>query len=386
MGALGAARASAAATRTAGPDPGARAWRVAAALVVVTRVALCAVAWAAAWYLADGRGPLDIGFLELWNRWDARHFLQVAEYGYTDPRTDPHASAFFPLFPLVVRALSWTGLDPIAAGMLVSLGASIVACAFLVGLAERDEGRDAGPRAALYLLLAPTAVFLVAPYSEALFLAGAIPAFHYARAGRWRRAGLCAAIAVATRFAGVFVLAGLAGEALRARATTRGRDVAGALALGALPLVAYGAYLARVEGSPFHFFHDQRVGWLRAPTNPVDALRATLGTWGSDTPTNWMFAWRIEVVAAVVGLALVGVALARREWGYAAFMGATMAALVSSTWLYSIPRMLVTFFPAAVWAAGWTRRDARRHEAAIALLAPFAALGAIVFTRNAWFY
>lgn len=386
MGALGAARTSAAATRTAGPDPGARAWRVAAALVVVTRVALCAVAWAAAWYLADGRGALDAGFFELWSRWDARHFLQVAEYGYTDPRTDPHASAFFPLFPLIVRALSWTGLDPVAAGMLVSFGASIVACAFLVRLAERDEGRDAGPRAALYLLLAPTAVFLVAPYSEALFLAGAIPAFHYARAGRWRRAGLFGAIAVATRFAGVFVLAGLAGEALRARATTRARDVAGALALGALPLVAYGAYLARVEGSPFHFFHDQRVGWLRAPTNPVDAFRVTLGTWGSDTPTNWMFAWRIEVVAAVVGLALVGVALARREWGYAAFMGATMAALVSSTWLYSIPRMLVTFFPAAVWAAGWTRRDARRHEAAIALLAPFAALGAIVFTRNAWFY
>lgn len=380
------ARPPAPATRAAPPEPGAREWRAAAALVAVTRVALLAVAWAAAWYLADGRGTLGTGFLDLWERWDARHFLQVAEYGYTDPRTDPHASAFFPLFPLTVRALSWTGLDPVAAGMLVSLGASVVACAFLVRLADRDEGAGAGRRAALYLLLLPTAVFLVAPYSEALFLAGAIPAFHYARAGRWGRAGVFAAVAVATRFAGVFVLAGLAGEALRARGGTRARDVAGALAVGALPLVAYGAYLARVEGSALHFFHDQREGWLRAPTNPVDAFRRTLETWGSDVPTNWMLAWRIEVVAAVAGLALVALALARREWGYAAFMGATMAALVSSTWLYSVPRMLLTFFPAVVWAAGWTGRDARRHDVAIALLAPFAALGVIVFTGNAWFY
>jgi hypothetical protein len=113
----------------------------------------------------------------------------------------------------------------------------------------------------------------------------------------------------------------------------------------------------------------------------------TWTTWDTAAyPSNWIFAWRIEVLAAAVGVGLLVWTVARREWGYAGFVGATMAALLTSTWYFSIPRMQLSLFPAMVLLAGWTLDHPRRHELLLLTLAPIATLGVIVFTSGAWFY
>ena len=369
--------------------PGRKAWTDALVIVAVVRVLLLLVAFAAAWMLAPGTGPLDEGFFDIWVRWDARHFLEVAEFGYTDVRTDPHATAFFPLYPLLIKALGAAGLPLPAAGMLISTGATVVACAYLYALAEEEVGEGAGRRAALYLVLFPTAVFLIAPYSEALFLAGAVPAFYYARRGLWLFAALPAAVAVGARAAGLFLLFGLALEVVRRGDFGRGVVARAGIALGAaaLPVLAYGGYLLAVKGDAFYFWVDQREGWYRDFVGPVQSFINTWNLTASEgSPTNWIFTWRMEIVAAALGVGLVLWALVRREWGYAGFMGAMMAALLTSTWYFSIPRMLLTMFPAVLVIAEFTHGRPMRHELAVAVMAPVAALGVVVFTRGAWFY
>jgi hypothetical protein len=364
------------------------AWRESAWLVAGTRIGFMLLAYAAAWLLASSTGPLREGFFDIWARWDGLHFLQVAEFGYTDPNTDPHATAFFPLFPLTVAALSGIGIAPVVAAMLTTTVATFVACGYLYRLADEELGVGTGRRAVLYLLLFPTAVFLIAPYSEPIFLAGAIAAFYYARRGRWHLVGLPAAVAMGARAAGIFLLLGLVGELVRAR-DWRARTVRNALiafGCGIAPLIAYSAYLATIKGDPFYFFVDQREGWHRGFVGPLQSLANTWNlTTSTDSPTNWVFTWRIELVAAAVGLGLVVWALVRREWGYAAFMGSTMGVLLTSTWYFSIPRVLLTMFPAVLLLASFTTRPGR-HEFAIAVMAPIAALGVVVFTRGAWFY
>src|ERR1017187_9746525 len=56
-------------------------------------------------------------------RWDASWYLVIAHYGYrpdlggfTSSRT-----AFFPLYPLGLRAVAWLGIPPVLAGVMVSL-------------------------------------------------------------------------------------------------------------------------------------------------------------------------------------------------------------------------------------------------------------------------
>ena len=155
----------------------------AAAAVAITRAVLLAIGYASTWLLASSRGPPRLGLLDIWVHWDARHFLEVATFGYTDPATDPNAPAFFPLYPLLIRALDGIGVPAVAAAMIIATVATWAACTFVFLLADDDVGPGAGRRAISYLLLFPTAVFLIAPYSEALFLAGATGAFYFARLG-----------------------------------------------------------------------------------------------------------------------------------------------------------------------------------------------------------
>ena len=384
-------------------QPASRAWSEALKLVAFTRAIFLGVAYLAASFLAATDGSSDVGVLDMWTRWDARHFLEIAEFGYTDPRTDPHATAFFPLWPLLIRAFSATGLSPALAAMLLSAAASVVVVAYLYRLAEEElqnrgagsagpQNGGAGRRASLYLLFFPTAVFLVAPYSESLFLAGAIPAFYYARRGRWLLSGAFAAVAMGARAAGAFLIVGLLLEFVRRRdfsATTLRRGlVAGVVSL--LPLAAFAAYLWQVKGDPLYFFTDQRLGWGRELSSPLEALRATWGATrvdaGEGALTNFVIGWRVEIAAVALGTLAVVWALTKREWGYAGFMGVLLVSLVTSSIYLSVPRMLLSMFPIVLFLAEWTGRDPRRHETVLLGFAAIAMLGVVAFTRQAWFY
>ena len=358
-------------------------------ITVVARLAFLALAYAASWYLAgDTQGRSAIGILDMWHRWDAVHFTDIATYGYFHPETDPNAAAFFPLFPMLIDGVMNLGVDPRLAGMLISFVASGVAAFYLYRLAEQDVGEGGGRRAVVYLFLFPTALFLVAGYSEALFLAGAIPAFYYARQGRWYLVALPAAVSMGARLAGLFLLAGLAVEFLRQKdfSLPKIASAAFSLAVGLLPLLLYGLFLARTEGSFFEFKDAQYRGWLRMVVPPQESFMTTWNTWYQDHPTNWIFAWRVEILAAAVGLFFVAWAFMRREWGYGTYMLATMAALMTSTWYFSIPRMLLSLFPIAILLAHYTRGNLARHHTVLMVTAPLAAMGVIVFTRGNWFY
>ncbi|MDQ4065897.1 MAG: hypothetical protein M3161_07615 [Actinomycetota bacterium] len=368
-------------------------WRRATIFVVVTRLAFFAAAYGTTQLLTAAQGGSSPeGFLDIWSRWDAQHFLVAAEHGWSGPEAlSARTAAFFPLYPLAIRALSALGANPIAAGLIISAVATIVATAYLARLAERDIGPGSGTHAALYLLLFPTAVFLVAPYSEALFLAGAIPAFYYAREGRWRAAALPATVAVATRAAGIFLLVALGVELAtqlwrRREGLRRALEGVIALAVASLPLLLFGLHLRAVRGSFWQYRIDQEVGWGRQTVDPVQSFLATWNTRVGNYDSNWIFAWRIEIIAALAGVLFTIWALARREWAYATYMGLFMTALMTSAWYFSIPRMLLTFFPIMLFVASATRERPERYQLIVLALAPIAAMGVIVYTRGAWFF
>ena len=368
----------------------ARAWKESIVIALIARSVFIPIAIAAAWLLMTvDLGPPQTGVLDMWRRWDAHHFLTIAEYGYTAPESDAHAAAFFPAFPLAVRLLIAVGFSPVLGGLIVAALSSVVAGYFLYRLAASEFGPEAGRRALVYLALFPTAVFLIAPYSESLFLAGAIAAFYFARRSSWHLVGLPAAVAMGARAAGLFLLIGLAFEFLRQKDFSKLRvtNASLSLAVGLLPLLAYGAFLARAMGDPFEFITHQQQGWGRTFVGPVASFMNTWNTWNSaDYPTNWLLAWRVEIVAAAAGLAVVVWAALKREWGYAAFMGSMLLALMTSTWYYSIPRMLLSMFPIVLFLSEAAKTRPALHEWLIVAFAPMATLGVVVYTQGIWFY
>ncbi len=158
-------------------------------------------------------------------RWDAVWYLVIARHGYRPELASfgtGSRAAFFPLYPLGVRALSELGAPPIAAGVALSLVALAAALYGIHRLSTMELGRlyrgglahparsshsdDVARLAVLVTALAPMAFFFSAVYSESLYLALSVGLFWCARQGRWGWAGVLGALASATRSAGLVLV------------------------------------------------------------------------------------------------------------------------------------------------------------------------------------
>lgn len=167
-------------------------------------------------------------------RWDAAWYLVIAHYGYRPDLGAFTASraAFFPLYPLGVRAFSDIGLPPVIAGVALSMTAFAAALYGLHRLTTLEVARlrrpsartgllgnglgverlaklEVGEVARLTVLLtafAPMAFYFSAVYSESLYMALSIGLFLCARRGRWASAAMFGALAAAARSTGVVLL------------------------------------------------------------------------------------------------------------------------------------------------------------------------------------
>jgi hypothetical protein len=343
-------------------------------------------------------------------RWDAAWYLRIAESGYggSDVR-----AAFFPLYPLLVRAVaSPVGASPSAllvAAYAVALAAFLGALVLLHRLVSLELGRPLAQPALLLLAVFPAAVFFGAPYSESLFLLLAVGAFYAARTGRWAWAGAAAAGAAATRSAGVLLLlplvmlwwgSGRGVPPLRGghAASRRLRDAAWFL-LGPLGLAAYAAFLGLAEGDAWRFL-DVQDAWSRELTVPLAGAWDGLGA-AVDGARQLLSGQRKVVYfeeaagdpyrIAAINLMLLGSlvfalvacagCLRRLPKAYGVWVAASLVLPltfpVKPQPLMSLPRFLVVLFPIFMWLALWS--EERRATARVAAVS---ALGLGLFTAQ----
>ncbi|MBZ0113653.1 MAG: hypothetical protein K8J08_14405, partial [Thermoanaerobaculia bacterium] len=136
--------------------------------------------------LASGWDPVATAEATPLARWDAGWYRSIAADGYFwDETTGVGNVAFFPLFPILVRVLSASGLPLFWAATVLAHAGFVAAVILLERCRELRRGTAGDPSPLLALLAFPWAFFLLAPYSESLFLALALGAFVAALRGRW---------------------------------------------------------------------------------------------------------------------------------------------------------------------------------------------------------
>lgn len=329
-------------------------WRYALAAFLAARVMASAVA-AMAWTTVPANpvvpadsymkqpwstpGELLFG---VWERADALWYLHLAQDGY---QATGGSTAFMPLYPLLVRILSYTGLPPLICALLISNAALLCALAALYRLAELDFGAPAARRAVWYQALFPASFFLLAPYTESLYLALAVGALLAARQGRWRDAALLAALLAATRTVGILMLLALATEFLIRRPPWR---QALWLLLVPLGLLAVMAVQHAATGDPLAFMHSQG-GWRREPEWPwrtlYEGLRQAVAYAASPDGGIYLF----EAAAATYAVALAVGALVELPPSYSVFLWTTLLVPLCSPYagnmLMSMPRFVAVLFP-----------------------------------------
>jgi hypothetical protein len=219
------------------------------------------------------------GFLSYWAHWDGAWYSEIATEGYSSMST-----TFFPIFPMLLRLGTAVGGGPALWGVIISLIATLFALYFLYGIAEKLYSVKAARIAVLTLAFFPTALFLNAVYTEALYLALTTGSFWAAYVRRdLLLAGLLGAVAAATRNFGVLLVIPLGYEWMRNRQEFGWR---GLLQLGIVPtgLLGYMVFLWVRFGDPLSFFTAQATFWAREPTSPATALEMAWARAGEGLP------------------------------------------------------------------------------------------------------
>ena len=172
---------------------------------------------AAAADLRFDRHLLDF-VLSAWGHFDGVWFVRIAEHGY-----NLRKAAFFPLYPVAMRAVSAVVGRPDLAGILVSAGCYAAALVILYGLVKQEFDARTALWAVVLLSFAPTSFFFQAVYSESMFLFLTVASFAAGRRGHWLLAGAAGLLAALTRSAGLILVVPLAWMWLEQR---RGRAFA----------------------------------------------------------------------------------------------------------------------------------------------------------------
>lgn len=306
-----------------------------------------------------------------WERADALWYLRIASKGY---RADDGSAAFFPLYPVLVRAVGYaTGRHWLLGAYVVSNAALVVALVLLYRLTALEFSERRARRVVVLACIFPTSFFFFAPYTESLFLALTIGAFYCARRSRWGLVAVLGILAALTRSPGLLLAPALAVEAvLQWRGGTRGARtwplLRGVVAAAVVPLgtLLYLGYWERYGGDWRRPFDVQKSGWGKENSWPWDTFWHGLKL-GDQFVGSYPGAYfTVDALAVLLLLAVAVWSTVRLRASYAVYVWASLLFPMLLMWpgrpFLSMPRLLVVVFPLfwclAAFEHRWRARDA----------------------------
>jgi len=318
----------------------------AAAAALVSRLAVYVLAYAM-YRICGGADGLFASLEPLWSHWDTRHYVGIAQEGYTAVGDERLRLVFFPLYPALMRAASlMTGGSVFAGGLLVSLGCTAAAGALLYDLCYMHGGKRTAQLGCAYFLLSPLSVFLCCAYTEALFICLTLAAVCLMRRNRPWLAALFGMLSAMTRMPGVIIaglmIIALCGKIGERRATVR--DAAAALLQVLIVfsgLLIYWGINWAVTGDPFTYMVYQKENWFQEPGSfwgsTANTMHYFLTTYGDG---DWLYTWGFQMLCLLLVYYVTARYAHLLPFDLAAYGFVYIAVVLSPTWLLSAPRYL----------------------------------------------
>jgi hypothetical protein len=321
--------------------------KLAIIVVLVAKLLVLSIGYITA-YLNNGGAPLAV-VMDMFNRWDAPHYLDIAKNWYvSNPTLDAYNFiVFFPLYPILIRVFTFDLSYINLSALIVANVCSLIAFIYLYKLAKLEFGEGVAVKAVLFLSVFPTAYFLSAPYTEGLFFAVVIASIYYARLGKWEIAGLMSLFAALSRLAGLLLLPVLLVEYYHQKGwKPRKTDLKVVWPFFALAgFLIYLGINTQVTGNPFTFVTIEAVHW-GTRLDPLAGV-ANMISWAmtANYPENLTIGVA-PLVFAAFGLCMLLVAVWKRlRPSYIVYMFLFWAIAVSTSWGISVPRYIMAMFP-----------------------------------------
>ena len=230
----------------------------------------------------------DLGFKpSILCKYDCGWYSSITSIGYmktalTEGQVGAANWAFFPLHPLIVKALSDLTFIPVLGvayllGNLFLFGALVYLNKYISSMFSAKAARNT----IILVAASPVNVYFTSFYTESLFLFLLTAAIYYATQRRWILGGILGSLLGATRNTGILI--GLVFIAIFVfnkdwkREDSKLRSFLLSLTLIPVGLVTYMIFLHYRTGDYLAFYHTQKAGWGWAhnssPLWIIDGLR-----------------------------------------------------------------------------------------------------------------
>lgn len=164
-------------------------------------------------YLFPQSRAAILNIWELWNVWDAPHYISVASSGYQKIGDELNFIIYLPFFPLLIAVFKFIFQTSfLISGYLVSFVSSVLLAIMLYKLVLLDYSKKTAVLAVLMLFIFPTSFFLHIPYTEAVFMLVSVAAFYFARKRRYFLSFLFVSLAASTKIAGLALIPAIFAE------------------------------------------------------------------------------------------------------------------------------------------------------------------------------
>ena len=324
--------------------------------VIALRLIIVVIAYVYARLFREAHGSIFATFESIWLKLDtdAPHYISIAENGYTTDAPGMYTLVFLPLFPLLIRALNFVTGSSFVSAMAINLVCTCGACAALYKTAYVDMGRRPAKLAVLFAMLAPAAIFFIAPMSEALFFMLSIITLLALRKNKFWLAAVFGALASFTRSVGILLIIPFIAEAVayaagrrRERGSERFAGTVVKLVVCAVVfcLGSFGYLLINklLWGDWFKFMEFQRENWYQSfgpffgtVAMQTDQLVLSIGS-ANETALGL---WLPNLLFIFGALALLVFSARTLRTPYTLYFAAYLAVTCGATWLLSAPRYL----------------------------------------------
>jgi hypothetical protein len=234
------------------------------AMLAASRVATFFVLFVSHYVPSSGKGTVTVvggigggHHLDRLAAWDGGWYIAAAQHGW--PHAVPSSGgfpsfstlAFFPGFPLTIRAVHVFGISWLLSGFMAALACQIVMVILMWQLFKEIWGEHVADRGMLLFLFVPGAVAFSLIYSEPMLFAAAAACLLALRRRWWLVAGVSAAVGAAVRPVGAALIVCCIWESIKVIRSERRWSSIVAPLLAPVGLLGWMGYLWAHTGDPF---------------------------------------------------------------------------------------------------------------------------------------
>ena len=353
-------------------------WMAIALRVILLHIILYAAAYCFDLAKYGYAGGMFDTMAQLWNRTDAPHYQGIAQNWYVTEGDPRFHIVFFPLYPLLTKAVNFIIGNYFASALVVSNLCAIGSGIMAYELAALDMERKDALFAATILSIFPGSFFLAAPMTESLFLLLSLSCLFCARKKKYLLAGTFGALAAFTRSVGLLLVLPVFIEAagdyfhdkpLSPKAIASRLGGTGLIALGT---IGYLLINRLVTGSAFTFLTYQSEHWSQSlgpffgtAAYQTDLLLKNIITGDAELACGLFLP---NLLCAFGFLALLLPSMKKLRPSYSGYALIYFAVTIGCTWLLSGPRYLAVCFPIAFGIAELTKGKKILRIAALIVL------------------